>query len=509
MPISIPSGRTLPLQSKAGGGFRSLGVGGGVPVNQGDDPHDWQTILTRQGADTLGTTDPTMNLDNILSYEGSFLIPQFKTGDNTFYGLNSWNCLCFKAPDGTNGPNGSIFISGFWYIAELQIPALSAATSHTSLNSATILQNWVDLRPRMPSGNVNDFNKIGWMHFENGKLYIAPYAGYDTNGNTETMVICENPTNLAGSSYSGAFDTWNNDIGSRYICKIPASKQATFGRTHFCGTGPEASIISRLSFGHSLIGVNLADVNNTYQVADSIEWVWHDGNNNIAGLTKSNDAMTNYYNEFVFPAGAYNLLDYWPQSNITTYEAGAGGVADGLLGFAVVPFSTGRATTLHQYPLPPASSRSHALTWESVCGCAFVPPGTDSVVFIGYNAGTRYGKGYKNRRIDVEPPANWTGGGSAGFDRWLDSDQDNFVWSMNLNDVASRVNTYDTEYQAWKPFQDPGPFAGQPYLGTVRQVKSGSYDEINTRLYLGISNIPFNNFEGQAAVSVYQVGSGL
>jgi hypothetical protein len=33
MPISIPSGRTLPLQSKAGGGFRSLGVGGGGASN--------------------------------------------------------------------------------------------------------------------------------------------------------------------------------------------------------------------------------------------------------------------------------------------------------------------------------------------------------------------------------------------------------------------------------------------------------------------------------------------
>jgi hypothetical protein len=32
MPISIPSGRTLPLQSKAGGGFRSLGVSGAIPV---------------------------------------------------------------------------------------------------------------------------------------------------------------------------------------------------------------------------------------------------------------------------------------------------------------------------------------------------------------------------------------------------------------------------------------------------------------------------------------------
>jgi hypothetical protein len=32
MPISIPSGRTLPLQSKAGGGFRSLGVSGAIPA---------------------------------------------------------------------------------------------------------------------------------------------------------------------------------------------------------------------------------------------------------------------------------------------------------------------------------------------------------------------------------------------------------------------------------------------------------------------------------------------
>jgi hypothetical protein len=50
MPISIPSGRTLPLQSKAGGGFRSLGVGGAIPAGlifaeNFDSQPDWNSGL--------------------------------------------------------------------------------------------------------------------------------------------------------------------------------------------------------------------------------------------------------------------------------------------------------------------------------------------------------------------------------------------------------------------------------------------------------------------------------
>jgi hypothetical protein len=64
MPISIPSGRTLPLQSKAGGGFRSLGVGGGGTGQVGvifsesfDDQPDWHSGLAANDVDSTGTPD--------------------------------------------------------------------------------------------------------------------------------------------------------------------------------------------------------------------------------------------------------------------------------------------------------------------------------------------------------------------------------------------------------------------------------------------------------------------
>jgi hypothetical protein len=66
MPISIPSGRTLPLQAKAGGGFKSLGVGGagGATLFFADDFNaqaDWngsQNGIIEQYA-ALGDVLPT------------------------------------------------------------------------------------------------------------------------------------------------------------------------------------------------------------------------------------------------------------------------------------------------------------------------------------------------------------------------------------------------------------------------------------------------------------------
>jgi hypothetical protein len=486
MPISIPSGRTLPLQSKAGGGFRSLGVGDGTP-----GAVDWTAILKRTGP---GTADATFNPSTDINYIGSFRVPFFSNAANPT-GLFSPNSIAFKAPDANNGLNGSVFIGHDGFIAEVDIPALSTVTNHLNLNPATIRQNWVNAFAQAPTGNANTNDKTGWLKLNGGKLYMSGYDGYDTDGNVQNILVCDTPVNLSTATYQGFVNAYNQDHGGRYICDIPADKQATFGHTHFCGISAEPSIVGRASLGNSLLGISLASVNSGYSLSNTTVWAHYPLSNPIQGYSTTNGDVADYYAAIVNPPGRFNINDYVPQY-LTSTEA-ANLAPDSLSEFTGVPVSvTGRETTLEGIALPAPSLRMHAVQDETVCGCAFIPPGTNTVVFLGYNEGSRYGQGYKAFFLEDGPE---TSNSASGWQRIVKTDTDNFIWTMNLNDVANRANVYDPQYSQYGIFEDPSPF-------TTGILFSGAFDPTSGKLYLAQSGYSFSQFESQVVISVYQIG---
>jgi hypothetical protein len=501
MPISIPSGRTLPLQSKAGGGFRSLGVGSGVPVNPGADPHDWQSLLTGTSG---GTVDPKLNTDNFLTYLGAFRIGNFNgveenPGSNG--GSNGLDSITIKPANGTNGPNGSIFIAKWRGVAELEIPALSMTTDHTQLNNAILRQNFIDVFDRAPGGDINGADRIGWMRVNGSQLIMSSFKYYDGDAsNSEQILVALDSSNMSGSAYVGGLPAWTDDRGARYAMDIPVEWQATFGYSHFCGVSTELAIAARSSFGHSLIGIDITAITASTASIPQTEWAHYTQLNPMNGY--ANFDIVNHYAPLAWGSGTYSLRDWYAPTDGRLFDAG-GVDSNTLLAFTWLPVAeTGRTTTLHQFPLP-SGVRSHSIHTEMICGAAFIPPGSDSVVFIGNIMGARYGIGYKNFPIEDGPGPNYantsTSPRAGGFTPISKTDRDNFIWFMNLNDVATATNLYDPQHYKFMPFVDTGPHTES------HNIISGHYDVATNKLYL-VSAGHSSASVDQQVVSVYQVG---
>ena len=196
---------------------------------------------------------PLLNQSN-LEYLGAFRVPTDTIGESSIaYGGTA---IAF------NPANNSLFIAGHPHdraVAEIAIPnTLSKDTSISRLTSATFLQPFTKILPKIPNIPSNlhaDYTAIGGMMVHNGQLVGTLYHTYDSSGSVRDSHFKLSSTNLASATATGLYRL--GDMGGGFVggamAAIPKEWQSVLGAPAFTGQGG-ISIISRSSFGPAAFG---------------------------------------------------------------------------------------------------------------------------------------------------------------------------------------------------------------------------------------------------------------
>jgi hypothetical protein len=432
-----------------------------------------------------GTIDPAFNIEDFV-YQGAFKYQLSDAVSGTGYNRGAFG---YRAPDGSNGVNGSFFADSIYgnAIAEFQIPAsFSAATDRASLQSATAMQGFVNLDPKTTIAESEPNDAIGWMHMIDGRLWVSRHFLYG-GSSARPMVVFDNPADLAASTAYGHFGMEGGGLTLNYCSELPAEWQATFNATHLVGNCYGMSIASRSSQGPSLFTFDKAAYTGsqaTIPTVMQIGWPY---------LTVGGRAMGDTL--YPAPAGESFADNDWDSYN----EGTSLHYYRDTLGFATYDqwrVSSPR-TEWSTLTLPPESLRNDLNSLINGGWIGFVVPGTDTFLVLGAQLGNEFGNGYKKDNFQGTLPNN---GGGAPFDV---NDQDNYYWAFNLNDIAGIADIYDL-----LPFEY-GRFDNNRWFNTGGNIKTvgdkvggGHFDPTNNRLYVSIAS----GNESPNIVSVYQLG---
>jgi len=342
-----------------------------------------------------------------------------------------------------------------------------------------------------------------------GKLFFVTWHAYYPGTNTSNLMVANDPSDLANGSWQGYIDHGAGDHGARYMFDIPADKQETFGGTHFMGVSMGLSLVDRSSFGPSLVSFTPSDLQPEDTTIPSTRWVYYPSAHPFPTYTTGNEEVQAHYGALLFPDGEYDMFDYFDPNidadakKLANWNGQGGDIFDetsyygNLGGYLSIPVAaSGKTrTTMAGLPMPDESLRKIPIHYRARMLCAFVPPGSDTVMFLGENQGLRYGIPYKATSIDTRKA-------SGGYALVESTDVDNYVYLMNLNDVASRTNTWDLDLYKGKPVNDLfGPHAGQ-----ANPIRCGYFDPATNKLYVVSADHYYNQYADQMVVSVYQVG---
>jgi hypothetical protein len=427
-----------------------------------------------------GTPDPSFDVDTDISYIGAFRIPYSTSGSGDSF-LNTRDTGAFAFDPTT----GTVFLAKMsstkGAISQWSVPELDAnSTNPLDLPLSQKIQNIVNFDPLVnltpKEGDSQRASTTRSMQYYDGKLYLSALSSYDTGSNSENIFVCNNPYDLASSTWQGFISTGNGDKGCGYSFEIPAEHQATFGNyTHIMGVGNPPSIASRFSFGNSILGWSPSDITDqTYDINTDI-FVYYPANNVINGWSNSNEDVVSYYGSLVLPEG----VSWGDYLKISPSE---------------------RISDLSALPKPSKSTYKNMMMYETSARCGFIPPNSDTIVLIGEVKGAEYGNLYKAASLENNSKA------SGGFDPISDKDYRSVVWCLNINDISSAVDPSDVNPYIYKEF-DSGRWQYWDESAKVLRggIVNGSYDPSASRLYLLHHRMPHSQFEGSHIVSVYEV----
>lgn len=482
-------GKLKPAKSDGAGGFVSALE---VPVDPG--AIDWASRLARTGT---GTPDASFDPETDITYVGAFRIPYF-TGDDTSTTIK--NAVAFKSPEagGRNGPYGSLFIGGDGggpsfpggYVAEVQIPDYSNTlnvSDYTQLPGTTVLQNFVSVLEKAPIQDTDPNAPVripGAMQFIGDTLYMSFYAYYEANGiNESNVLVCNDAKDMANSSYIGLLSRDGMDHGSKYAMEIPTEHRSKFGGdTHFCGVWASHSIIGRSSFGPALYSWTPANIQpgDTSVPATQHSFYGSADGEQIEFWSYNGEELINHYEtELGLPSETHSNLNSYLETDPSTR------ISDPL-----------------ELPLPDASLHPGS-GHDTQIECAFIPPGSNTVVFIGRVEGSRFGSVYNARSWEKGTDQGERG----GWHPASVSDKDNTIWTINLNDVANAASPHDPAIIQQGIF-DGNRWTEATSSGIRGVIDSGAFDPSTGLLYVVHGGVRWSDFVDQKVISVYQVGGG-
>lgn len=252
-----------------------------------------------------GSSAPLLNAGDV-AYIGSFRVPRTQGEADTLSFSFGGDAPCFSA-------EGTLYLVGHinqQRVAEISIPTPVISGTIADLPTATRVQQFGDITNGFISTSLGDGltgapkNRIGGMvDLGDGRLLVNLYVNYDGSGLARKSFCFCNKT-LSTPSATGIYalspDT-STGHSAGYITPIPASVQASLGKTHWACLTNLASIVSRLCFPPGAIGFNAADLGatpaNRIQYADyyatpgagypGTTWNW---------FTSSGDGQNQNYN---------------------------------------------------------------------------------------------------------------------------------------------------------------------------------------------------------------------
>lgn len=174
------------------------------------------------------TTQPLLQKSDLV-YQGAFRVPNA--------GFSSTNTFDYGGTAlGFNPANNSIFLTGHdWYqrTAEVKIPTIVNSTNLNSLNTATLLQGFVD----HTEGKLNGIDptpangvKVGGHLVYNNKLIFSGYSYYDADAN-QTYSHFTRPLSFSVTGQvTGPYKVGSDPhFTSGYMTLVPPEWQSALG----------------------------------------------------------------------------------------------------------------------------------------------------------------------------------------------------------------------------------------------------------------------------------------
>jgi hypothetical protein len=253
------------------------------------------------GVNGGGTADPKFNISSF-NYLGAFKVRSSVGKDKNF------RAVAFNPPNGSNGVNGSLFMSGKpagFYEYEIPTNLSQGVENWGALPNATRLQSAdftpIDLRVDENPFSLHDL--VGWIRVIDGKLYVQTLHSYQASNFSEHITIFDSTQDIQGqitaASYTGPLRAEFEDKTSRYMAELPEPWASTFGKTHFAGIYNEVSIISRASLGPSFYTFSPGLITPTTDPVDFDQYAQYSDQTGIAGFNKSNTLTKEYYEGLV------------------------------------------------------------------------------------------------------------------------------------------------------------------------------------------------------------------
>lgn len=262
---------------------------------------------------------------NEVTYIGAFRVPKGSIGISTFE-------YCNPCVNAYNPTNNSLFVSGHdWHaaISEISIPTVVNSPTLGSLNTATVLQPFVEISEGAIYNIIPTSGAIqpGGLSVVGNNLFAAYYKYYDgaaeqvlshfKSGKTlATTGDVTGPYQISGAPQAGFVDAWMADI--------PAAHQAALGGTHLLGNCC-IPVIGRTSWGPAAFSVTLANLGTTIPLP-STPLLYYDGAHPTIGICESVGTIydcTMGIKAAVFPNGTNTLL-FFARKGTTDFCYGGG-----------------------------------------------------------------------------------------------------------------------------------------------------------------------------------------
>jgi hypothetical protein len=212
---------------------------------------------TKPAPSARAPAPPGRTLADILQYVGAFRVPRGKIGDSTFeYGGTA---LAF------NPTNNSLFLVGHDWdqaIAEVKIPDSVVNSSRLGdLPTATALQPFVKVLPRIPNFTLKGKVKVGGLLVVGNQLIGTAYVYYDGAKEAVESHFRLNSLDLASAKVEGLFrvGTLGGGFVGGYMATVPTEWQQALGTRYVTGQAA-LCIIGRTSAGPAAFGFDPRDL---------------------------------------------------------------------------------------------------------------------------------------------------------------------------------------------------------------------------------------------------------
>jgi hypothetical protein len=288
------------------------------------------------------STDPLVQPQNLV-YQGGFRVPAVSCSD---VAPNDWQCFHYGGEAMTYyGADNSLYVGGHPYgnkVAEISIPSLSIGGTVSSYNTATVLQQFVDVS----EGNLAKVCtrtpcplQLSGLLVVGSTLVFAPRHTYDAGTPpSQTTSHFTHSLNLSTAGHNGPYRVGGTYPGwvDSYMGTIPSTWQAKLRGAYFTG-GCCSAIASIQSNGPAAFVFDPTQLGTTVPLPTTGIVGYPAPYGLGGGKWNSNSSLQNGTTQIhgaAFPSGTRSLL-FFGRQGVGPFCYGAGTATASLAGTTV------------------------------------------------------------------------------------------------------------------------------------------------------------------------------